>query len=441
MGTTKEKGKKGTRTKKPNSGKTRSRRNKKRTFHVILIIFAIIYLPALWKWIFHGNIESDIIHSGILEIKVPSEGVFIREETEVKSPYEGIVIPKVDHGQRVPNNFEFAMVIDKGSKRVLEDIESLEVNLLRQFAENNPDSLNKNNEFNTKIQQEANKLANIAKNKDFSTLDSINNALERLIYQRNKEIFERGGDRLYLENEKDKLEQLRKTLNENAQKVQSEFSGIVVWDNNIIDEKYKFSNMNELTIEDLTVEENKQTEARIVGYDESFAVNKDQNFARLVNNQKSWYVCAVNSKDSEKLKVGDSLSLKIEGINELIPCTVESIRDFQDKSKVVLYFNRYIEKTVHLGYTKAELIIESIEGLKLPQRSLANINSFDGTADICLVRFNRVVIKRVKIIAHQDNFVIIDKVPNVNEIDPVRVFDIYVVNPQNIEEGQVIDDA
>lgn len=116
MGTTKEKGKKGTRTKKPNSGKTRSRRNKKRTFHVILIIFAIIYLPALWKWIFHGNIESDIIHSGILEIKVPSEGVFIREETEVKSPYEGIVIPKVDHGQRVPNNFEFAMVIDKGSK-------------------------------------------------------------------------------------------------------------------------------------------------------------------------------------------------------------------------------------------------------------------------------------------------------------------------------------
>jgi hypothetical protein len=441
MGTTKEKRKVRNKTKKSHSGKTHSRRNKNRSMHLILIIFAIIYLPALWKWIFHGNIETDIIHSGILEIKIPSEGVFIREETQVKSPYEGIVIPKVQHGERVPNNFDFAVVVDKDSKRILEEIESLEINILRQFAESNPDSLGRNSEFNTIIQQEVNKLTDIAMNSNFSALESVKATLERVINQRNREIFESSGDRLYLENEKNKLELLKRALSENAQTVQSDFSGIVVWDNSVINEKYNFNNMNELTIEDLTAEENKQNETRIVGYDEAFDVNKDQNFARLVNNQECWYVCAIDNKDSKKLKVGDSLSLKIEGINELIPCTVESIENFQDQDKcrVIVSFNRFIEKTVHLNNVEAQLIVESIEGLKIPQRSLTNINTFDGTADICLVRFNRVVIKRVKIVANQDNFVIVDKVPDNNETDPVRVFDIYVVNPQNIEEGQVID--
>ena len=111
-------------------------------------------------------------------------------------------------------------------------------------------------------------------------------------------------------------EQVRTLLKEHLAKMHKQFnpdfSGIVVWDNSVINEKYNFNNMNELTIEDLTAEENKQNETRIVGYDEAFDVNKDQNFARLVNNQECWYVCAIDNKDSKKLKVGDSYHLRLK---------------------------------------------------------------------------------------------------------------------------------
>ena len=123
----------------------------------------------------------------------------------------------------------------------------------------------------------------------------------------------------------------------------------------------------------------------------------------------------------------------------MIPCTVESIEHFDDKSRVVVSFTRYTEKTVHLRHTRADLVVESVEGLKIPQRSLTNRNIFDNTADVYLVRANRAVKKRVKIIAEQDSFAIIDKLPDSTDTSPVRIFDIYVVNPQNIEEGQVID--
>ena len=373
------------------------------------------------------------------EIKIKSEGVFIREETAVQSPQDGIVIPKVDQGERIPNKFDFAVVVDKDSKRILNEIENLEKNIIRQFAENNPEILSGNSDFRNKVQNEVNKLTDIAVNKSFSAIADVKSSLERLLYQRNREIFESEGNRLYLENKKKELELLREKINETATTIESTFSGIVVWGEDFADEKYNHTNIDKLTIDDLQAVENTKPKKVAAGSEQSFEIAKDQVFARLINNEISWHVCAINRKDSDKLKTGDNISLKVDGIKELIPCTVESIETFEDKCKVIVSFNRFVEKTVHLRHVKADLIVESIEGLKIPQRSLTNINIYDNTADIYLVRFNRAVKKRVQIIAEQDTFVIIDKLPDSKETDPVRVFDIYVVNPLNIEEGQVID--
>lgn len=439
MGTTKDKSRSRVVSKKLNSKKSRRKRSKGKVIRIFLIIFALIYLPALWKWIFHGHIETDVMHTGILELKIKSEGVFIRDETAVQSPQEGIVIPKVDQGERVPNKSEFAVIVDKDSQRILQEIENLEKNIIRQFAENNPEILSGDGDFRNKVQNEVNKLTDIAVNKNLSAIEDIKSSLERLLYQRNREIFESAGNRLYLENKKKELELLREKLHQSATNIIAAYSGIVVWDKEPADELYNFANIHQLTIEDLEIKENQQNTNLIVGFEQFFDIDKDQTFARLINNEISWYVCAINSKDSNKLKPGDNISLKIEGVKELIPCKVESIQPFDDKCKVIVSFNRYVENTVHLRYVKADLIVESVEGLKVPQRSITNINPYDNTADIFLVRFNRAVKKRVKIIAEQDTFVIIDKLPDSKETNPVRIFDIYVVNPQNIEEGQVID--
>ena len=45
----------------------------------------------------------------------------------------------------------------------------------------------------------------------------------------------------------------------------------------------------------------------------------------------------------------------------------------------------------------------------------------------------------MKILEEQDTYAIVEAASDVNEIDPIRVFDIYVVNPRNVEQGQVIE--
>jgi len=440
MGATKDKSRnRAASQEKLKSGKVKRRRNKGKSIRFLVILFALIYLPALWKWVFHGKVETDILYTDALEIKIRSEGVFIRDETAVRSPKGGIVIPKVNQGERVPNDYGFVVIVDKDSQAILKEIENLEKNIIRQYAENNPDILSQDENFRNNVQNEVNKLTDVAVNKNFSAIEDIKATLETLLYQRNRQIFENSGDRLYLEDKKRELELLRDKLNESAVTIKAQFSGIVVWGTGSVEEKYSHDNINNLKIEDLQMFEKAQVKKTAVGYEQSFDVAKDQEFARLVSNETSWYVCVINKKDGNNLKAGDKISLKIDGIKELIPCTVESTEIFEDGCKVVVSFNRYIEKTVHLRHVKADLVIESVEGLKIPQRSLTNRNIFDNTADVYLVRFNRAVKKRVKIIAEQDSFAIIDKLPDSTDTSPVRIFDIYVVNPQNIEEGQVID--
>jgi len=431
---------------KPTKKLVRKKGRKGGLARVLLVLFAFVYFPALWNWLFHDRIETGILDNGLLEMKVSVNGVFIREETDIKAPRDGIIIPKVDSIERVPNRYEFAMLIDETSRITLQKINELEEDIIRQVAESYPGSLDQHSEFREQVQNEADKLSVLANNKTLPGLKGIKSTLERLLYQRNREVFQGQGDRLYLQNEKEELEKLKRNLNQNATMIRSEFSGLVVWDDQPVDEKYRIENISLLTHDDLILPNSgKQKNSDVITdrlymirEEEAFAVKKDQTFARLVSNEKSWFVCAADSKKASRIKAGNSLSLKLEGLEQLIPCTVESVQPEGNTATIVLSFNRLIEKTVNLRHVQADLIIESIEGLKIPVRSITNRNTRDNTADVILVRMNRAVIKRVAVIAEQDAFAVIDAPEGSSETDPVSLFDIYVVNPKNIEEGQVI---
>ena len=77
--------------------------------------------------------------------------------------------------------------------------------------------------------------------------------------------------------------------------------------------------------------------------------------------------------------------------------------------------------------------------MKVPLRSLFNINSVDDTADICLLDMDRAKFVRVRIVARQDNYAIIESIDVTDAKQSVNIFDVYLINPKNVEEGQVID--
>jgi len=436
-------GTKGKTTKKKNdaSQKTPVRRKKGGFARLVGFILAVFYLFALWNWVFHEGIETSILHTGLLEIKVPSEGVLVRTEMPIIAQSDGIVIPKTDNGQRVPNKGTIAVLVDKGSSGLISSIESMEREIIRRVIEESAVDPYNDPVLREKVQKEVNRLTNAAVSKNLRFVNEVRIVLERLIYQRNKFVFEQQGNRLYLQNEKSELEQLKKTLDEKAVTVTADYSGVVVWSSEEGHEKYAPENIASLTTGDLAYDEKKHAETRVesTAADKSFPVEKGKVFAKLIDNEKSWYVCAVDNKHAQRLTAGRTIMLRIDNAEIDIPCTVESVQPAGNKTKVVLSFDSMIEQTIHLRHIRADLVISSINGIKVPVRSLSNRNNVDNTADIIVVRFNRAEIKRVKILEEQDSYAIIEAASDVNEINPIRVFDIYVVDPRNIEQGQVIE--
>ena len=437
---TKEKISSGQKNKKTQAPRSEKKAAKKSRLSFILIIFALLYLPALWNWIFHDSIDTEILNTGLLELRIPIEGAFVRQEAVIKAPGEGIIIPKTNQLERVPNKYTIAYMVDKNSKQTLERINKMEKEIIRHAIEESSNSIDGNPEFRNKVQNEINELSKTAINKTMEPIMEIRSALEQLLSQRNKEIFNSKDDKLYLQNEKDELYKLKNQLSDNAVEIKAEFSGLIIWDD-LYDEKYNPANMGLLSQEDLSLDNIKDSKnaIQLEKSDDYFTVNENQIIARLVNNEKTWFVCNVVTKKAEQIKQNDILFLKLDGMDERFPCTVETIQPAEDKTRIILSITRMVEETIHQRKIKADLIINSIKGLRVPSRSLTNINPNDNTADIILVRLNRAINKRVKILAQQDSIAIISALPDSKETDPVRIFDMYVVNPQNISEGQVIE--
>jgi len=167
-------------------------------------------------------------------------------------------------------------------------------------------------------------------------------------------------------------------------------------------------------------------------------------------NDKAWLVFSLPEDTAESLKVqaeksemnGDKLELEVEldGLSSRIPVTIEGFGEGNaDRRIVVASLASYIELTMDMRGVTGNLILQSVTGMKVPVESLFNVNSVDGTADIIVIEMNKARYRRVRILAEQDNYAIIENLDNAAEDGLVDLYDLYIVDPRNIEEGQVID--
>ena len=179
----------------------------------------------------------------------------IRTEMPIIAQSDGIVIPKVDNGQRVPNKGTIAVLVDKGSSGIICSIESMEREIIRRIIEESADNPDNDPVLRERVQKEVNRLTNAAVSGNLRTVNEIRTVIERLLYQRNKAVFEQPDNRLYLQREKLELEQFKKTLDENAVTVRADYSGLVVWSSEEAHEKYSSENIASLTTGDLTYDE------------------------------------------------------------------------------------------------------------------------------------------------------------------------------------------
>jgi hypothetical protein len=431
--------------------KRKKKRSRRRLLSFLGFILMLIYIPAVWKWVFSVNHEISVVRTATLEVKVPLEGIFIRNETILNSPGTGIIIPTVQNGERVAKNREVASFIQSNMRDMVENYRQMEIEILKRVVSEYDSASGTQRElWKNAIETQIKRLTDLSNTGDLGDAEDIRDRVDTVLEARARYMLEDDLLNDKFKEEKKELERLRSNVKKSVESIVSSISGVVLYKCDGLEQIYTPDNRYNITLADIDKSMEGPVSAEKILTPAEISVKESDPFGKIISNDKCWITFRIPEKQGaeisllyEKAKLNGkeiSYEIEIEGIDERIPVTIENTGDKNDDYQLfTARMSRLIETTMDHRAVKGNLVIKSVTGMKIPIRSLFNINEVDDTADLAVVKMNKVRFLRVQIVARQDNYAIIENIDTTDTENSVNIFDIYLVNPKNVVEGQVID--
>ena len=433
------------------SRKRKIKRRRRRLLSLLGFVLLLIYIPAIWKWVFSVNHEISVIRTATIEMKTPIEGILVRKELLLKSPGTGVLFPVIQNGERVGKGNEIASYIQSSMREVVESYRQSEIDILKRVVAGYDNSVGADRDsWESAIEKQIARLTEISNAGDLSNAEDIRLSIDRVLEARARSYLESKLVTDSFKNEKAELERLRSNVEKSVISVYSPESGVVLYKCDGFEEVYSYENRYSITTEDIekVLSENNSLEKTFTPAEINALENKP--FGKLISNGEAWITFSVPEKIAkditvlyEKAKLENremSFDVEIEGIQERIPVTIERIGEKSEGVQLITArMSKMIEKTMDYRGVKGNLVINSVTGMKVPLRSLFNLNTVDDTADIAIVEMDKAKFVRVKIVARQDSNAIIENIDTTDTENCVNIFDVFLVNPKNVVEGQVIE--
>jgi hypothetical protein len=171
---------------------------------------------------------------------------------------------------------------------------------------------------------------------------------------------------------------------------------------------------------------------------DSRSVQKGEPFAKIIKGIDMYMAADIPADKAKKLRTRDSIRLRINSIGFETPASIVSMGNAEnDRVVIVVKMSRGIDVLSSKRVVDVDFIIKTEEGLKVPLKCLRDITA-DGTRGrIMLVRNNVAVSRLVDIVCSDDEYAIIRTPENEYE-RTVSLYNIYLINPDNIEEGDIV---
>ncbi|MGI6086192.1 MAG: HlyD family efflux transporter periplasmic adaptor subunit [Acetivibrionales bacterium] len=433
------------------SRKRKIKRRRRRLLSLLSFVLLLVYIPAIWKWVFSVNHETNVIRTATLEVKTPIEGILIRKELLLKAPGTGILFPSIQNGERVAKGSEVASYVQSSMREVVESYRQSELEILKRVVAEFDNSTGTEREmWESAIETQISRLTGLANTGDLTEAEDIRQGIDRILEARARYMLENNTASDRLKNEKKELERLRSNVKKSVNSIYSPESGIVLYKPDGFEETFSYENRDNIKKEDISrvLAENSRMEKTLTPSE--INVIENEAFGKLISNDEGWIVFSVPEKEGkdisvlfEKAKLNDKeilFNIELEGVQERIPVTLEKVGEISEGFQfLTARMNKMIEKTMDYRGVKGYLVINSVTGMKVPLKSLFNINTVDDTADIAILEMEKTKFVRVRIVARQDNNAIIENIDTSDAENCVNIFDVFLVNPKNVVEGQVIE--
>ncbi|TYQ15778.1 UNVERIFIED_CONTAM: putative membrane fusion protein [Acetivibrio alkalicellulosi] len=424
-------------------GKMEKNKNKKavkrlRLGTVLVGLFLILYIPSFVLWIYGDGVNTDIIRMGEIERSENVDAFIVRSEVVMSSPMDGKCIKDINEGERISANSRIATILNTSSEKLLDDLRMLDLKIItaqreesktRDFFSADVRKLDKEIEDRLMVlidYTNQNKLTEIRKVKDeidgiIHKQASIIGGLSRPTSHINALISERNV--------------LQDRINQNTRDVFSKYPGTVSYFVDGYEQMLTPQIIEQLTLNDLNSIKIEKKQKEI----DDLNVKENEPFTKVINGINYYIVFTLNYSMSHNYQIGDRVNIRINDVNRVVDGIITHKSD-EDKGKAIIsvMVDKALSETAGLRKINIDLIKSRHSGFIVPLKSLVNVDTVNMKAEIALVRANRARFTPVKITGMDKDFAVITN-EDISFGSGIRLYSSYIINPKNIEEGQIIN--
>lgn len=404
---------------------------------ILVIIFMLLYVPSLLHWLSNDNIGSDVLRYGLIEESITTEAILVRDEVLLDpATKDGQIIPDAKEGERIPAFYTVATISDNTSK-----------SLLKQLDEVNNKIIEAQNEKARKVDFFSEDMAKIddniglkiediiweSRNNSLVNLSQLKTEVDKLIEKKATIAGEDNKDPI-MNSLKQKRNQLQQQIKSNTSQVTSKYSGIISYVIDGYENVLKTKSLDKITPELY----NKIMDKSKAGKTEYGNMEAGKPFIKVIKGNTYTIATLIDKQKAVAYKAGDPINVRINDIGAVVPGKIAGVYPKSSNEYLLaVTLDRYSEQLSTFRKVNVDLIKKSQEGLKVPLKCLFSPDKKWEKAKIMLIKANCAAERDVLVLCKDEEYAIIMS-PEEEVKNKVSLYDIYILNPENVEEGQII---
>ncbi|WP_024834725.1 HlyD family efflux transporter periplasmic adaptor subunit [Ruminiclostridium josui] len=407
-----------------------------KTGTLITGIFLLIYLPSLLYITFGNTVEKDILKNGKIEVVQNVDGILIRNEKVIDSPDDGNCVMDAVEGEKVPAFYRIATIVKNVPVSTYEELKKKEMQISsaqKAQKENlgvfSGDIIKLDSEIIEKVKKLGQQSIRGSLVESYDTMSDI----DSIVYRKSDIFGDNSKSAKYINRLISEKAEIERRLSNNVKEVRVDSAGLISF---AIDGYESLLTPNFIKsatpqdLENITVK-NTNRDFNVVD------VKKGEPIAKIVKDLDNYMVAVVDQKAAKDLTKDKLVTLRINDIGYSMDAVINYNSDVINGKKVISFkYDTGLDETIGMRRINVDVVLSSYSGLKVPRSCLQDININNQTAKICLLKGNTATFKEVKIVGMNDDAAIID---NPDGESSVALYNTYILNPKNVQEGQIID--
>ncbi|MCX8131968.1 MAG: hypothetical protein N3I35_17950 [Clostridia bacterium] len=404
----------------------------------LIIIFLLLYIPSVINWAYGDSIVTDIVRIGELEDSINTEAFIVRNEEVLESPFEGNCIPEIGEGEKVPAFSNIATVLKKDSDDILEALKSKELEIIKaqRGKSKNLDIFSEDiAKLENEIEEKVKLVVYEGNRNNLLKIRQLKEDIDGLIQKKATIAGDTGSADTYIKSLKQQKENIQMQIRMNTRKIVSKNSGIISYVIDGYENMLRPDSIKDIKPEFLgNIKENKFFE-----FTGSISVESGKPFAKVIKDLDCYLVVALGKSKADRLKTGDTIDVRLNEVSKTVNGLVTyKSTEIQNRYIFAIRIDKGVSETSRLRKINTDIILRHYKGYRVPVSSLRDVDMKNMKAKIVINKSNYASVRDVTIKGTDEEFAII---ANVDEKDKnsIGLYDIYVVRPGNIQEGQMIN--